>query len=345
VKVLVAYTEKTLRIVWTEAIGKCCICRVLVLTPGTETDDPSVFGELAHIVARNPGGPRTGGLEPDQLDSHGNLMLLCNKHHKQVDDQPNHFTVEKLHQINREHATWVASQNNDEQPTRLIPDPAYPAPKQLLIIANGNKLWPMVQECVATSYSFPDHLPADDEELVVGFLDMVRDYGDISQDLQSVREQRDAAKALGEYISQLAERRYFVGAYMRRYLLVGGVKKEPFPWPRLHIEIHPADQAHIVDKDGKSVGTTAGAVSREVGRLMFLRWLEEYGSEHPGEPAPVGKFFQDGRPSERQETMWRDLIRGLRNDELILCFESLEFWSSSSVLTDKGRAELEAHQP
>jgi hypothetical protein len=105
--------------------------------------------------------------------------------------------------------------------------------------------------------------------------------------------------------------------------------------PRLHIEIHPADQANIVDKDGQSMGTTAGAVSREVGRLMFLRWLEEYGFEHPGEPAPVGKFFQDGRPPERQEAMCRDLIRGLRNDELILCFESLEFWSSSSVLTER----------
>jgi len=30
---------------------------------------------------------------------------------------------------------------------------------------------------------------------------------------------------------------------------------------------------------------------------------------------------------------------------LIICFESLAFWSSSSVLTDKGRAELEARQP
>jgi hypothetical protein len=59
----------------------------------------------------------------------------------------------------------------------------------------------------------------------------------------------------------------------------------------------------------------------------------------------VGKFFQGGRPPERQEAMWRDLIRGLRNDELILCFESLEFWSSSSVLTDKGRADLESRQP
>jgi hypothetical protein len=65
VKVLVTYTEKALRIVWTEAGGKCCICRVLVLTPGTESDDPSVFGELAHIVAndlvRSSAG-RCGGL-------------------------------------------------------------------------------------------------------------------------------------------------------------------------------------------------------------------------------------------------------------------------------------------
>lgn len=79
---------------------------------------------------------------------------------------------------------------------RLIPDPA---PKQLLIIANGNKLWPMVHECVATSYSFPDHLPGEDEDLVVGFLDMVRDYGDISEDLQSVPP-RDATGAVSVFL-------------------------------------------------------------------------------------------------------------------------------------------------
>jgi hypothetical protein len=342
----VPYTEKTLRTVWTEAGGRCCICRVLVLTPGTEDDDPSVFGELAHIVAKSPGGPRAGGLDKSKLNSHENLMLLCNKHHKQVDDQPNHFTVEKLRQIKRDHAAWVASQDSEEeQPMRLIPDPAYPTPKRLLIIASGSQLWSMVQECVATSYSFPDRMPGEDEDLMVEFLDMVKDYGDISADLHSVREHRDASKALGEYLSQLMERRYFVGAYMRRLLLTGGVKKEPFPWPELHIEIHPGDQAQIVDKDGKPMGTTAGAVSREVARLMFLRWLDEYGSEHPGNPAPLADFFEEGRPSDRQEAMWRDLIRGLRNEGLILCFESMEFWSSSATLTDKGRAELESRQP
>jgi hypothetical protein len=91
----VAISDRTLKIVWSEAGGRCSICRVLVLTPGTEDDDPSVFGELAYIVAKSPGGPRSGGLGADKLDLHEDRMLLCNKHHKQVDDQRNHFTVEK----------------------------------------------------------------------------------------------------------------------------------------------------------------------------------------------------------------------------------------------------------
>lgn len=341
-----AISERTLKIVWSEAGGKCCICRVLVLTPGTEDDDdPSVFGELAHIVAKSPGGPRAGGLDPSKLDTHENLMLLCNKHHKQVDDQPNHFTVEKLHQIKRDHAAWVASESHAPDNMKLMRDPTYPVPKKLNIITTGHALWPMIQESVATSYIIPDRMPDEDENLMVEFLQVVRDYADIHDDLHTVGEHRDAAKALGEYISQLAERNYFVGAYMRRLLLIGGVSKEGSPWPELHIEIHAGDQAQIVDKDGKPMGATAGAVSREVGRVMFLRWLEQYSVEHPGDPAPLAEFFGEEPPSGHPEVLWRDLIRGLRNEGLILCFESLEFWSSSATLTDKGRADLESRQP
>jgi hypothetical protein len=45
-----------------------------------------------------PGGPRAGGLDGDRLDSHKNLILLCREHHKQIDDQFKHYTVERLHQ-------------------------------------------------------------------------------------------------------------------------------------------------------------------------------------------------------------------------------------------------------
>lgn len=59
----------------------------------------------------------------------------------------------------------------------------------------------------------------------------------------------------------------------------------------------------------------------------------------------MAEFFGEEPPSGHPEVLWRDLIRGLRNEDLILCFESLEFWSSSATLTDKGRADLESRQP
>lgn len=38
---------------------------------------------------------------------YANLILLCNVHHKQVDDQVNHFTVERLTSMKMEHELWV----------------------------------------------------------------------------------------------------------------------------------------------------------------------------------------------------------------------------------------------
>jgi HNH endonuclease len=342
----VTISDKTLKIVWSEAGGRCSICRILVLTPGTEADDPSVFGELAHIVAKRMGGPRAGGLDEDKLDRHENLMLLCNKHHKQIDDQPNHFTVERLRQIKRDHAEWVASHGEGSRRLRLVSDPSHPEPKRLNIVANGHQLWPMIQECKATKWRIPDRVTDEEtEDLMVEFLDTVKEYADISEDLHSVRDHRDAAKALSEYIRQLAERGYLVGAFMRRLLLTGGTSSEPCPWGELIIEIQGAEEAQIVDADGKQMGTTVGPFARKLARLTFLRWLDGYASVHPGEPAPLTQFFDGARPPAQQEHLWRSLIRGLHNEGLILAFESLDFWSSSATLTDKGSAELENSSP
>lgn len=66
----------------------------------SETDDESVVGEACHIVAQSPDGPRgESELTKEQRDKYANLILLCNVHHKHIDDQPGEFTVEKLHQI------------------------------------------------------------------------------------------------------------------------------------------------------------------------------------------------------------------------------------------------------
>jgi hypothetical protein len=74
------------------------------LTPETGDGDVTVLGEVAHIVARNRQGPRgrseLGETERNQLD---NVILLCPKCHKKVDNDPRTFTVPVLKELKRQH--------------------------------------------------------------------------------------------------------------------------------------------------------------------------------------------------------------------------------------------------
>jgi hypothetical protein len=139
-----AVSERTRKIIWVEAGGRCAICYRQVLTPATATDDPSIFGAEAHIVARSPGGPRAGRSNDVTIDNHQNLILLCSEHHKQVDDQPDHFTVELLREIKQRHRERIASLGGYERE---------PSAQAQLVSA-----WPAV---VLSDPADPDSVPAN----------------------------------------------------------------------------------------------------------------------------------------------------------------------------------------
>jgi len=74
----------------------------------TLTDDPSIIGEEAHIVARKENGPRgESDLSTEERNQFSNLILLCRNHHKLVDDQVGKFTVDKLQNMKEDHLKWV----------------------------------------------------------------------------------------------------------------------------------------------------------------------------------------------------------------------------------------------
>jgi hypothetical protein len=105
---IVAVSDRTRKILWTRAGGRCSICRAQLVSAGTSTDDPCVIGEEAHIVAQSLAGPRAGHIaDPDCYD---NLILLCSRHHKQVDDQVGYYTVDRLKSIKVGHEAWVQSE-------------------------------------------------------------------------------------------------------------------------------------------------------------------------------------------------------------------------------------------
>lgn len=58
-------------------------------------DDPTIIGEMAHIIAKSPKGPR-GNMDKGS-DNYENLILLCPTHHRKIDKSPDGtYPVEKL---------------------------------------------------------------------------------------------------------------------------------------------------------------------------------------------------------------------------------------------------------
>jgi hypothetical protein len=245
----VAISDRTRKILWARAGGRCSICRELVVTKGTDTDDPSVFGQEAHIIAEAPNGPRHADLPA--YDVYGNLILLCSKHHKQIDDQVEHYTIGRLQKIKQEHETWVAS-FGDHRPTRLVPDPAHPMPKTLTVCTTGNTLWNIAQGSMSMSPSWPVGLSEEQQDLIAALLDELSDWIDVVSMESSYRVGRDAAKALEEHIKDLRTASLLVGA-RRHYLLLTDGSQEPSRWRSLDIEIQPLGMAQIVDEKGAQI--------------------------------------------------------------------------------------------
>jgi hypothetical protein len=85
-------------------------CDRRLVEPGTGADDPTVLGEMAHIVGEKRRGPRgVDEMPPSERNNHANLVLLCGDHHKIVDSQPNAYSVPVLRAMKSEHEARIAS--------------------------------------------------------------------------------------------------------------------------------------------------------------------------------------------------------------------------------------------
>jgi hypothetical protein len=100
-------TEKDIKKLWGLAAGRCS-------RPGCEQEciqflnasDPTVIGEMAHVIAKKPGGPR--GHAEGGADSYENLILLCPTHHTEIDKAPEgSFTADRIRQWKATHEERV----------------------------------------------------------------------------------------------------------------------------------------------------------------------------------------------------------------------------------------------
>ena len=102
-----SYRDQTIKLLWGKSAGRCAYpgCRDPLIT---EPKD-QVIGQIAHIVAQSADGPRGNpALSERELNAYANLILLCRKHHAEIDTPGKEWTVERLKQIKSEHENHIA---------------------------------------------------------------------------------------------------------------------------------------------------------------------------------------------------------------------------------------------
>ena len=90
-------SQKTITRLWLAAGGRCQFegCNDNLLRDEL-TWKPFNGANVAHIVAKSPDGPRGNDMSFALSDKYSNLMLLCPKHHKEIDTYVDDYPVEKL---------------------------------------------------------------------------------------------------------------------------------------------------------------------------------------------------------------------------------------------------------
>lgn len=95
-------SEKNKKIVWVRFKGQCAICSKELLHE-VVNENFSLLGEVAHIVGEQSNAPRGNHSMPlKERNDVKNLLLLCPEHHKIIDDHPELYPIEKLHDIKQE---------------------------------------------------------------------------------------------------------------------------------------------------------------------------------------------------------------------------------------------------
>ena len=98
---------------WVKSAGRCEFhgCNEPLWRNGLTLSDGN-FGEVAHIVGSSEGGPRGSEESADLRIDYSNLMLLCQRCHKAIDDDPDRYTTELLRQWKHDHEKRIEIQTN-----------------------------------------------------------------------------------------------------------------------------------------------------------------------------------------------------------------------------------------
>jgi hypothetical protein len=256
-----AITDKTRKVLWGCSGNRCAICRLPLVVDCTVEDDRSVVGDECHIHSGAPNGPRHDpAVDSSKIDEIDNLLLLCRVHHKMVDDQFETYTADLLRTIKRNHEQWVNAKFEESEQQERVRVVRFKSevPTHLMPIESGHHLFNSVSGCHGHYPYHSDDLSDEEIELVGGFIQNVKDWGDLGADLEPIEKLR-AGKALSEEIQELRQSGFRAFGAREKQQLRGGINP-PSNFYVFHIAVVRESDATIVPLPENQEQPNAGQV-------------------------------------------------------------------------------------
>lgn len=130
-------SEKDIKKLWGLAAGRCSFpnCNIDCLI-FIDDNDPTVIGEMAHVIAKKAKGPR--GVPEGGNDTYENTILLCPTHHTLIDKAPEGaFPKEMLLEWKSNHEKLV----RDSLKVRKYPSSIEMAKAIKRLLIENHRIW------------------------------------------------------------------------------------------------------------------------------------------------------------------------------------------------------------
>lgn len=244
-------SDKTRKILWATSGNLCAMCKTTLVIGASESDSASIVGDECHIRSKSEFGPRYDACYPKtELDENGNLLLLCKKDHKLIDDQVNKFSTTVLEKLKSDHENYVKTKihTGNEIPDVKIIRINDQIPKYLPEIQSGNILANIIGNCHAQLPKYCDGLDDEETEIIGAFLGNLADYADLYSEI-GILERMRAAKDIEREIQEIQSRGFRIFAAKERQRIEGG-GSEPSRWNAAHILITRDNDTRIDPNNG-----------------------------------------------------------------------------------------------
>jgi len=218
-------------------------------------------GQICHIEAASPGGPRYNiSSNDEERRSFGNLMLMCYKHHREIDNDVANYDVESLRVIKQDHEA-----RHGQHPFKINESFLFRIESQM------EEYWDAISEANKNAHVIP--------ELAV----RISTETSASQQFSEIY---GAMKRLSGFLNDLAERDRCLNDEIRNYLSSLGYDLTAYDAPPYYKNpfFNRNWEIHFLALTNTYTDIAVALKHVEV------RFLEEYVKTHPADSSAIGKL-------------------------------------------------------